>query len=93
MKYLTNFKHKNMKKLLKSLGVLLLVATVMSCQSKNKDKKTTAIQENPTTGKQLYKNATLISGNGDDAKVTDFLVENGKIVKVGENLSDQEAIF
>lgn len=35
----------------------------------------------------LFKNATVLSANGDDAKVREVLMVDGKITKIGENLS------
>lgn len=43
------------------------------------------------SGAVLYKNANIITGNGNQLKNSDMLVENGKIIKVGPNLFSKTA--
>ncbi|WP_312824761.1 amidohydrolase family protein [Epilithonimonas sp.] len=68
-----------MKKLINLSALCLTLLAFFGCGSEKK------AGENST----LFKNATVLSGNGDDAKISDILVEDGKIIKIGENLSDK----
>lgn len=69
-----------MKKLLYSSSLLLLLISFFAHSQQRKP------AGNRST---LFKNASIISGNGSDAKTGDILVTNGKIAKIGKNLTDK----
>lgn len=69
-----------MKKLLYSSSLFLLLISFFAHSQQRKP------AGNRST---LFKNASIISGNGSDAKTGDILVNNGKIAKIGKNLTDK----
>ncbi|MDT3406319.1 UNVERIFIED_CONTAM: imidazolonepropionase-like amidohydrolase [Pseudacidovorax intermedius] len=71
-----------MKQIFYSSAIAFVLMTFLICCKGKKDNEGRAV---------LYKNATVISGNGDNPKVCDILVENGKIVKIEANISDEAA--
>jgi imidazolonepropionase-like amidohydrolase len=80
---------------------LILVATIstlVGCGSDDDGKVT--INKNPypstyvplASESVLFKNATVLIGNGSKLEDADVLIENGKIVEVGKNISDSASI-
>ena len=80
---------------------LILVATIsalVGCSSDDEGKVTINKNPYPSTYKPLasksilFKNATVLIGNGAKLEEADVLIENGKIVEVGKNISDSASI-
>lgn len=75
-----------MKILNKISGIVLGSLLLLSCNQKNKENSTAS---NDTL---LFENVRLIDGNGGNpVENTKVLIKDGKIVQIGNNISDKEA--